>query len=145
MRVPRRYFRAIEAELYRYSENLRELRYRLADALYCDLSASVVKVGEASLLDPVVRRVIERTENKKTRMLAEKVFAVERTLQQLEEIERNVFYLRYVQCRPHKEIERQLGISQTTFYSILHHIVCLAGIELGIIDVTDLLTNARNS
>jgi DNA-directed RNA polymerase specialized sigma24 family protein len=145
LKVPRRYFRAIEAELYKYSENLRELKRRLADALYCDLSTSITKVGEAFLFsDPVVRRVIERIENKKTRALAERVFAVERVLQQLEEIERSVFDLRYIQCRSHREIERQLGIAQTTFYSILHHIVCLAGIELGIIDATDLLDSVRS-
>jgi len=64
MRVPRKYFKKIEAILYEYKEIVEELKQRLDDLCYSGLSSSVVQVSRTCLYNnPVLRAVVGRLEN----------------------------------------------------------------------------------
>jgi len=140
MRVPRKYFRKIEAILYEYREMVEELKRCLDDLYYSGLSSSVISVSGTCLYsNPVLRAVVERSENKKIKALSERICAIEKALQRLGDLDREIFFLRYVQCLPKEDILKKVGMSNSTFYEHLHRIVYAAGIELGVIDAVDVL------
>jgi len=140
MRVPRKYFRKIEAILYEYKEIVEELKQRLDDLCYSGLSSSVVQVSGTCLYNnPVLRAVVGRLENRKIKALSEKIYAIEKALQRLSDIERKIFQMRYVEVLPKERILKAIGLSNSAFYERLHRIVYAAGVELGIIDAVDVL------
>jgi len=89
--------------------------------------------------NPVLRAVVGRLENRKIKALSEKIYAIEKALQRLSDIERKIFQMRYVEVLPKERILKAIGLSNSAFYERLHRIVYAAGVELGIIDAVDVL------
>lgn len=135
MKIPKEVYRYIEYELYHYEEYKEKLEIERELILESSSGAADGQPRGSRISNIPLDKTIRLNESVTIMSLERIVKAVDKSMKSLSPLHRKVFEEFFNKGR--KDIYMMcddLGISRETFYRYKHKIICLVGLELGILN-----------
>ena len=131
MKLDKNIYKYVEHELYNYNNSKKELE---------DLKYEVIEFSKKSdglpkgnnISNPTEDKVFKIIENERITYLSKIIKNIDHVLNNLDEIYRKLFKLKYIEKNTAKYIFRELNISERTYYNYKNNIVLKVAKRLGI-------------
>jgi len=125
-------FKYIEAEIYDYSETIKEIKQLREEILEGDQQEELIRVQSSRQSDPTATRATRLLMDKRLKRLEEVSHAIKRVYDALPQEKRRLIEMKYWEKRfTTTGIAEALHISEMTFYRWRRQIVLVIGKELG--------------
>lgn len=133
MRINKAVFRYIEFELYNYEQTKKDLeleRERILESSPCQEVAVQSDIG-----DSTANKAIKLTSSTNIIKNERVINSIDKAISILGEKHAKLFELKYIDCRPPKEVWLLMGISDVTYYRYRRELIATVGQILGLVNI----------
>lgn len=133
MRINKAVFRYIEFELYNYEQTKKDLELEKEQILEGSPCQEVAV--QSSLGDSTASKAIKLTTSASIIKNERVIKSIDKAINILGGKHAKLFKLKYIDCRPPKEVWLLLGVSDMTYYRYRRELIAMTGQLLGLVDV----------
>ena len=126
-------FRYIEHELYRYEVTKQAIEDMREDIIGEVPQQSGDVVSSFTISDTTQKRAIKLITNAALLRMTKTTAGIDRALDKLEDIHKQLFHLRYKERMKWQEVCEELPTSERTYFRVRRELVMMVALELGII------------
>lgn len=133
MRINKAIFRYIEFELYNYEQTKKDLdleREKILESSPCQEVAVQSSIG-----DSTASKAIKLTTSANIIKNERVVNSIDKAISILGEKHAKLFELKYIDCRPPKEVWLLMRISDATYYRYRRELIATVGQILGLVNI----------
>lgn len=133
MRINKAVFRYIEFELYNYEQTKKDLELemeRILESSPCQEVAVQSSVG-----DSTANKAIKLTTSANIIKNERVINSIDKAISILGDKHAKLFELKYIDCRPPKEVWLLLGVSDMTYYRYRRELIAMVGQIMGLVNV----------
>lgn len=133
MRINKAVFRYIEFELYNYEQTKKDLELEKEQILEGSPCQEVAV--QSSLGDSTASKAIKLTTSASIIKNERVIKSIDKAISILGDKHAKLFELKYIDCRPPKEVWLLLGISDMTYYRYRRELIAMVGQIMGLVNV----------
>lgn len=133
MRINKAVFRYIEFELYNYEQTKKDLELEKERILESSPHQEVSVQSETG--DSTASKAIKLTSSASILKNERTIKSIDKAISILGDKYKKLFELKYIDCRPAKEVWLLMGVSDVTFYRYRRELIAMVGQILGLVNM----------
>ena len=133
MRINKAVFRYIEFELYNYEQTKKDLELERERIL--ESSPYQVVAVQSDIGDTTANKAIKLTTSASIIKDERVIKSIDKAISILGDKHSKLFKLKYIDCRPPKEVWLLLGVSDMTYYRYRRELIAMVGQIMGLVNV----------
>lgn len=133
MRINKAVFRYIEFELYNYEQTKKDLEFEREQILENSTFQEVAV--QSNIGDTTANKAIKLTTSANIIKNERVINSIDKAIKILGDKYAKLFELKYIDCRPAKEVWLLMGVSDVTFYRYRRELIAMVGQILGLVNM----------
>ena len=133
MRINKAVFRYIEFELYNYEQTKKDLKLEREQII--ESSPYQVVAVQSDIGDTTANKAIKLTTSASIIKDERVIKSIDKAISILGDKHSKLFKLKYIDCRPPKEVWLMMGVSAETYYRYRRELIATVGQILGLVNI----------